>query len=134
MPIRNFAKAAYLAVVGILLLAALAMFVWGQVSSWRAGTWEDRARQASAAATTAQANASSANAGAANATATREAIDFGSVTVRVETEQSARRIQDHDPNHTEPAGAPDADVLRELEDASRKYRAAADRLQRARTR
>lgn len=128
---KTFAQAAYMAVVGLLLLLALVMFVWGQVSNWRAGTWKTRAEEASVAATAAQGNADSANAGAANATTTRTAIDWGAVVVRVDTEQSAQRIQAHVPIDPDTSGLPDADVLRELEAADRAYRAAGDRLQRA---
>lgn len=130
-PIKSFAQAAYLGVVGLLLLVALGMFVYGQFSAWRSGTWKQRAEDAAAAATTAQDNADSANAGAANATTTRTAIDWGTVTVRVDTEQSAERIKSHVSTDPDPAGVPDADVVRELEAANHAYRTAADRLQRA---
>lgn len=88
-----------------------------------------------AAAATAQANASSANAGAANASTTRAAIDAGTVTVRLQTEDSARRIENHEQDPDGNADAePDADIVRELEDAEDRARAAANRLQRTKHR
>jgi hypothetical protein len=130
-PVKSFAQAAYMGLVGLLLLLALGMFVSGQFSAWRSGTWQQRAEDAAAAASTAQGNADSANAGAANATTTREALDWGTVTVRVDTAQSAERIQNHVSTDPDPDGLPDPDVVRELEAADRAYRAAGDRLQRA---
>ena len=135
-PMKSLGQAVYTGIVAVLLLIAVVMFAWGQFQSWRSGTWKGRAQDAAAAAKTAQGNADSANAGAENATATRASIDAGTITVRVETEESARRIESY-AYHPAPAAdlAPvDPDVLRELEAAERQARAAADRLQRARTR
>lgn len=131
-PRPTLGQTIYLGIVGALLLIAVGFFAWGQFSSWRAGNWKDRAKDAQAAAGAAQANADSANAGAANATLTRQNMDAGTVTVRVETEAAARRIEGY-ANRPAPVAdlAPvDPDVVRELEAAEDRARAAADRLRR----
>lgn len=123
-------------VVALLVVTALVLIVgslaFGKLGWWRAEVWQQRAETADQAARTAQANAESANAGAANATQTRSQMDAGTVTVRVETEAAAQRIEEH-ANHPSPVvdlEPVDAGVLRELEAAETRARAAADRLQR----
>lgn len=133
-PVKSLGQAVYQGIVAVLLLIAVVMFAWGQFQSWRSGTWKGRAEDAAMAARTAQGNADSANAGAANATATRTNVDTGTFTVRVETEQSAGRIEAHAPESAAAVRTADPDILRELADAESRARAAADRLQRARTR
>lgn len=131
-PRPSLGQTIYMAVVGGLLLIAVALFAWGQFSAWRAGSWKDRAKDAEAAAGTAQANADSANAGAANASLTRQNMDASTVTVRVETEAAAQRIEGY-ANRPAPVAdlSPvDPDVVRELDAAEARARAAADRLRR----
>lgn len=133
-PVKSLGQTVYTSIVAALLLIAVAMLAYGQYQSWRSGTWKGRAEQAATAAKVAQGNADSANAGAANASATRTNIDAGTFTVRVETEQSAGRIEAHEPPSAAAVRPADPDILRELADAERQARAAADRLQRARPR
>lgn len=120
------------------LLWALAIFLllligWGLLSgrfwAWRAEFWKERAVEAADRAAVAERQAESTEQGAANATYTRQQMDAGTVTVRIEAEESAQRIEAHVPSNVDRAAEPDADVLRELEAADRAYRAAADRLQ-----
>lgn len=131
-PRPTLGQMVYTGIVLVLLVLAAAMMGWAAFESWRARSATARADKATSAANTAQANATSANAGAANATTTRAAIDAGTVTVRVQTEQSAGRIETHAnrPVAANDRAPVDADVLRELEDAEGRARAAADRLQR----
>lgn len=119
------------AVLGILAMVLFSL-IFGKWASWRAGTWKERAQEANQAAQAAQANANSANAGAANAAETRDRIDLHVDLARSDTQASAGRIEDHEPTDVVPAGAPDDDVLLELEAGENQYRAAADRLQRKR--
>jgi len=118
-----------------LVLVLLAQCVGGKLGWWRADVWKERAQESQAAATQAQANADSANAGAENATVTRQAVDLIVTTVPARAEASAQRIENYAPTVPAPAGGPaDPDVMRELEEAEASARAAANRLQRARTR
>lgn len=135
-PRPTLGQMVYTGIVLVLLVLAAGMLGWAAFESWRARSANARADKATAAAHTAQGNANSANAGAANATTTRAAIDAGTVTVRVQTEQSAGRIEANANRPVAPSDrAPvDADVLRELEDAEGRARAAAARLQRKDTR
>ncbi len=121
------------AVAGMLIAGLLAIVVLGGLGyvgwlKWKAG----KAERAIEAAKTAQANADSADAGAENATRTRQTMDAVTVDLRINAEQSARRIEHADPAAGQPGAG--ADVMRELVDAESGYRAAADRLQRARPR
>lgn len=129
---KTIGQYVYQAIVALLVVVALLSLVWSGFQSWRARSASARADHNAAAAITAQANATSADTGAANATTTRTNIDAGTLTVRVETEQSAGRIETY-ANRPVPAAdrAPvDPDVVRELEEAAHRVRAASDRLQR----
>lgn len=119
-------------VIVVLVLLVLAQIAFGWFTGMRADYWKGQAEDARGAAATAQTNATSANAGAANATQTRTNIDAGTFTVRVATEQSAQRIETYADRPIAPADLDpvDPDVLRELEGAEGRARAAADRLQR----
>lgn len=118
-----------------LVLVLLAQCVGGKLAWWRADAWKERAQESAAAATQAQDNANSANAGAENATVTRQGIDLIVTTVPAKAEASAQRIERYAPPVPVPAAGPaDPDVMRELEDAEAVARAAANRLQRTRTR
>lgn len=119
-------------VIVVLVLVVLAQIAFGWITGMRADYWKGEAETARGAATTAQANANSANAGAMNATQTRTNIDAGTFTVRVATEQSAQRIESYVDRPIAPADLDpiDPDVMRELEGAEDRARAAANRLQR----
>lgn len=114
---------------GLLVLIFLVALGYAAYLHWRAG----QAADAIAAANTALANAASGDVGAANATTTRASMDSATIDLRVTTEAAAGRIEHASHPADDQPGAGD-DVVRELEDAEGGYRAAADRLQRARGR
>lgn len=122
--------------VGLCFLAILCGLVYAQFGAkfwaWRAEHWRDKAVEYAEQAKVEAANARSANAGAVNATVTRENIDAGTLTIKVETEQSAERIEQHAQPDTADDPA-DADILQELDAAESRVRAAQDRLQRTST-
>lgn len=135
-PVKSLGQTVYQIVFGALLLIVVGQFLWGKFHSWRSGTWKERATDAQEAATQAQANADSADAGASNATTTRQNIDAGTVTVRVETEQSAQRMESY-ANRAAPVAdldPIDPDIVRELEQAESRARSAAAGLQRTHAR
>lgn len=122
-------------VFAALVLVLVWQFISGGFGWWRANVWKERAEENKTAAVQAQANANSANAGAENATVTRQAVDLIVTTVPAKAEASAQRIENYAPPVPSPvAGPADPDVMRELEDAEAAARAAANRLQRTRTR
>ena len=117
------------------LLFVVALIAWGLISGkfwkWKAERAEDRADVAEANAAVAQGNAISANAGAENATITRGNMDAGSLNIRFITDQAATRAENHDDsNPVGDDGALPADLVRELDEADDRARAAANRLQR----
>lgn len=134
---RGWPATVRIVLAAVLVAALLALMGWGLLSgkwyAWRAEVWKDRAVAAAKVAETAQREAKSSDQGAANATHTRQAMDEITITVRTEAEQSAHRIETHVPS-SPAADRVDADILRELEAGDDTYRAAADRLQRARRR
>lgn len=133
---RNIKRTVMLVCAGVLgvLLVLTVLGLGGYV--WWLQHQASKVPELRAAAQTAQANAESANAGATNATATRAAMDTAGIDIRLHTDDSARRIEDHE--QADDAGRadaePDPDVLRELADAQARARAAANRLQRKKPR
>lgn len=117
------------------LVFVLLLVAWGIISGkfwkWKAQRAEDRADVAEANAEVAQGNAISANAGAENATVTRGNMDAGSLNIRFITDQAATRAENHDDsNPVRDDGALPDDLVRELDEADDRARAAANRLQR----
>lgn len=136
---KTLGETVYRLVLAGLLLVAIGWTAWAFVSgrwwAWRADVWKERAQAAADAARQERANARSADAGAANATATRQGMDTATGAVRAETEAAAERIERH-AHPDNPAAVDDAgaELVRELDDAEARARAAADRLQRTRSR
>lgn len=133
----GLAKSAVGVLVALLVAWALGTLAWANVKSvWfqnKAERAEVRAERAEATAVTAQGNANSANAGAVNATTTRQAMDAAVTDARVATQASATRIENYahrDAPIADIRDPVDPDILRELDEADRRARAAADRLQR----
>lgn len=118
---------------GLMVLLVLCGLIYAQFGAkfwaWRAEVWKDRAVEYAEQAKVEQANSKSSNQGFANATATRQNMDAGTITVRVETQESAERIETHAQPDTADDPADD-DILSELSEAESRYGASADRLQR----
>jgi hypothetical protein len=101
----------------------------GKFWKWRAHSLEDRAIGAENRAATAETNAANANGSAANATQTRAAIDAGTLSIRVTTEQAAGRVE-YGAYDIGDDGSLPPDLVRDVDAAHDRARAAANRLQR----
>lgn len=123
------------AVLALLFVAALAyVLISGRFWKWKAERAETRADNAEAVAETATKNADNANGAAENASLTRGRMTGQTLDIRVTTEQAATRAENYgDPDTIDAASGLPADLVRELDDAEDRTRAAEDRLRRARS-
>lgn len=133
-------RCAFAWVLGLILFGVICYGVLaGKFWAWRASVWKDRAEEAAGEVVVAQRQAKSSEQGAANATLTREQMDLLMAIGRGAAGDSAGRMDDYANRPDRPTApgdddVPDDVVLQELEGAEDAYRAAADRLQRARAR
>jgi hypothetical protein len=134
---RTLGDTAFRWIVATLVLILVGSLAYGLVSgkfwAWRAHRAEDKAQQAADRAQTEAGNAQGARDASRNDAETRGRIDRIVVDVRDNTGQRAERIEAH-AKPDAASGEPDPDVLRDIADGEAEYRAAAARLQRARSR
>lgn len=118
------------ALLGLLVFGSYVVLT-GKYWKWQAGRANDRADVAEENAATAQGNADRANGSAENATFTRQRMDDGKLDITVTTTQAAERAEKYDPTiDPDYDGGVSPDLVRELEAAQDRARAAKNRLQR----
>lgn len=126
--VYNYVAAA--ALLGLLMFGAYILLT-GKYWKWQANRANDRADVAEENAATAQGNADRANGAAGNATLTRQNMDRGKLDITVTTNAAAARAEKYDPtNDPDYDGGVSPELVRELEAAQNRARAASDRLQR----
>lgn len=131
-------KTIYNTVAFVALLVGLSYLGFGLVTGkyykWQAGRQEDRADRAESNLKVATKNADDANTGAAIGNETRGKMDKSTVDIRVFTDKGAGRVENYESDTANDDGTLPDDIVRELNAAHARARAAADQLQREGTR